>query len=144
MDRVFTDAAPAPIGPYCQAIEAGGVIYCSGQVGLDPATGNIVEGGIEAQTTQVLKNLQAVLQSAGSSLKHVVKVTVLLKSMEDFPAFNKAYGGMMQDAKGEDSPMPARTTFAVADLPLGAQVEIDCIALKILRHPPATAVTTSE
>jgi 2-iminobutanoate/2-iminopropanoate deaminase len=133
MNRVFSGAAPNPIGPYSQAIEAGGVIYCSGQIGVNSSTGKLVEGGVEAQTTQALKNLQAVLEEAGAELRSVVKVTVLLQNMSDFGAFNATYGHIMQQAKHEGSPMPARTTFAAAGLPLGALVEIDCIALQILR-----------
>jgi 2-iminobutanoate/2-iminopropanoate deaminase len=119
---VSTPSAPAAIGPYSQAVVHGGLVYCSGQVALDPATKALVPGGVEEQTRQVMKNLGAVLAAAGSSFAQVVKTTVYLKSMDDFPRMNAIYG-----ASFETSP-PARATVAVAKLPLDALVEIDCIA----------------
>jgi 2-iminobutanoate/2-iminopropanoate deaminase len=119
---VSTPSAPAAIGPYSQAVVRGGLVYCSGQVALDPATKALVPGGVEEQTRQVMKNLGAVLAAAGSSFAQVVKTTVYLKSMDDFPRMNAVYG-----ASFETEP-PARATVAVAKLPLDALVEIDCIA----------------
>ncbi len=119
---VKTDTAPKAIGPYSQAIVANGLVFCSGQIPLDPASGNLVEGGIEAQTHQVLKNLSAVLQAAGSDLKRVVKTTVFLQSMNDFAAMNGVYATYFtQDP-------PGRSTIEVAKLPRGALVEIEAIA----------------
>lgn len=119
---VSTPSAPAAIGPYSQAVVHGGLVYCSGQVALDPATKALVPGGIEEQTRQVVKNLGAVLAAAGSSFARVVKTTVYLKSMDDFPRMNAVYGTAFESAP------PARATVAVAKLPLDALVEIDCIA----------------
>jgi 2-iminobutanoate/2-iminopropanoate deaminase len=110
-----------PVGPFSQAIEVGGFIYLSGQVGQDPATGNVVKGGIEAETEQVLRNLSAVLEAAGRSFEHVARAGVYLTSMSDFAAMNDIY------AKYFSRPFPARTTIAVAALPLGACVEIDLV-----------------
>lgn len=120
---VRTDAAPKAIGPYEQAIRVGGFIFTAGQIALDPKTGNLVEGGIATQTRQVLENLKAVLEAAGSTLDHVVKATVFLKNMADFPTMNDVYGDYLGQAK------PARSTVAVAELPRGALVEIDLVAL---------------
>ncbi len=110
-----------PAGPFSQAIEAGGFLFCSGQVGQDPATGKVVEGGIVAETQRVLQNLAAVLNTAGRSFDHVVRAGVYLTSMSDFAAMNGIY------AKYFSQPFPARTTIAVAALPLGACVEIDLV-----------------
>jgi 2-iminobutanoate/2-iminopropanoate deaminase len=120
---VQSNAAPKAIGPYSQAIAANGFIYCSGQIGLDPATTEMVSGGVEAQTHQVLKNLAAVLAAAGSDLGKVVKTTVFLKSMGDFAAMNGVYAGYFGDAP------PARSTIEVARLPRDALVEIEVVAL---------------
>ncbi len=122
---VQTDAAPKALGPYSQAIVANGVVYCAGQIPLDPATGNIVEGGIAEQTHQVLKNLRAVLRAAGSDLDKAVKTTVFLKSMDSFAAMNEVYG------KPEyfGSSAPARSTVEVARLPRDVMVEIEVVAL---------------
>jgi 2-iminobutanoate/2-iminopropanoate deaminase len=122
---VKTDAAPGALGPYSQAIVAGGVVYCAGQIPLDPATGNIVSGGIAQQTEQVLKNLRAVLKAAGSDLDRAVKTTVFLKDMNDFGAMNEVYG------KPEyfGSAAPARSTVQVARLPRDVSVEIEVVAL---------------
>jgi len=116
--------APAAIGPYSQAILAGGFVHCSGQIAIDPATGNLIAGDVGAQTEQVLRNLAAVLAAAGSDLARAVKCTVYLKSMEDFAAMNAVYARHFPG----DAP-PARATVAVAGLPRGALVEIDCTAL---------------
>lgn len=116
--------APAAIGPYSQAIQAGGLVHCSGQIAIDPSTGNLVEGDVGAQTEQVLRNLAAVLAAAKSDLSRAVKCTVYLKSMGDFAAMNAVYARHFPG----DAP-PARATVAVADLPRGALVEIDCTAL---------------
>lgn len=122
---VKTDAAPGALGPYSQAIVAGGVVYCAGQIPLDPATGNIVSGGVAEQTAQVLKNLRAVLKAAGSDLDRAVKTTVFLKDMNDFGAMNDVYG------KPEyfGAAAPARSTVEVARLPRDVRVEIEVVAL---------------
>ena len=120
---VRTASAPKAIGPYEQAIKVGDFIYASGQIPLDPATGNLVENNITIQTRQVMENLKAVLSAAGSSLERVVKTTVFLKNISDFAAMNEVYGEYLGDVK------PARSTVAVADLPRGALVEIDLIAI---------------
>lgn len=119
---LLTADAPAPVGPYSQAIRVDGFVFCSGQVGLDPATGKLVEGGVVEQTRQVLKNLTAVLASADLTLSDVVKTTIFLVDINDFAAVNGVYGERM------GSPPPARSTVAVAALPLGARVEIEAIA----------------
>ena len=119
---VSTPEAPGAIGPYSQAIVHGGLVYCSGQVAIDPATKELAGGGIEAETRQVLKNLSAVLAAAGSSIERVLKTTVYLQRMDDFAKMNAVYGTFF-----EKDP-PARATVEVAKLPRGAQVEIDCVA----------------
>jgi 2-iminobutanoate/2-iminopropanoate deaminase len=119
---VRSDHAPLPIGPYSQAIRAGGVLYLSGQIPLDPATGQVVVGDIKMQTRQVLKNLAAVLEAAGSSVDRVVRTTVYLKDMNDFGAMNEEYGSVFRELP------PARTTVQVARLPRDSLVEIDIIA----------------
>jgi len=120
---VQTDRAPKAIGPYEQAIKVDGFVFTAGQIPLDPKSGNIVEGGIAAQTRQVLENLKGVLEAAGSSLDRVVKATVFLKNMADFAAMNEVYAQYLGKSK------PARSTVAVAELPRGALVEIDLVAL---------------
>lgn len=120
---VHTDKAPKAIGPYSQAIRIDSMIYTAGQIGLDPATMNLVEGGVEEQTRQVLKNLQNVLEAAGSDLDHVVKTLVFLKDMDDFPKMNAVYAEYFKENP------PARSTVAVAALPKGALVEIEAVAL---------------
>jgi 2-iminobutanoate/2-iminopropanoate deaminase len=120
---VQTENAPKAIGPYVQAIKANGLVYTAGQIPLDPKTGNIIEGGIKEQTRRVMENLKAVLAAAGSSLDRVVKATVFLKNITDFAAMNEVYGEYLESAK------PARSTVAVAELPRGALIEIDLIAL---------------
>lgn len=123
MDFVATDAAPKAIGPYSQAVKANGLVYTSGQVALDPATGNLVTDSFEAQVRQVLQNLEAVLREAGSDFSRVLKATVFLTDMANFQALNAIYAEKFGDHK------PARTTVAVSQLPKDAAVEIDLIAL---------------
>lgn len=120
---IATKDAPQAIGPYSQAIKAGGTIFVSGQVALDPATGNLVAGGIAEQTERVLRNLQAILQAGGTSLDKVVKATVYLKNMAEFGGMNEVY------AKFWKSSPPSRATVEVARLPKDALVEIDVIAV---------------
>lgn len=122
-ETVSTDNAPKAIGPYEQAIRVGEFVYVSGQIPLDPKTGNLVEGDIKIQTRRVMENLKGVVEAAGSSLDRVVKATVFLKHIDHFAAMNEIYGEYLGAAK------PARSTVAVADLPRGALVEIDLIAL---------------
>lgn len=119
---IQTSAAPKAVGPYSQAIRAGDFVYTAGQVGIDPATGQVVEG-IEAQTRQVLANLDAILTAAGSGLAHIVKTTVFLTDMNDFATMNGIYAEHFTGAP------PARSTVQVSRLPLGAMVEIEAIAL---------------
>jgi 2-iminobutanoate/2-iminopropanoate deaminase len=122
-ETVTTGKAPAAIGPYSQAVRSGGFLFCSGQIPLDPATGKMVEGGIEAQTERVLRNLEAVLAAGGASPATVVKTTVYLTDLGDFPLMNAVYGTFFPSAP------PARATVQVAKLPAGALVEIDAIAI---------------
>ncbi len=122
-EQVKTQHAPAAIGPYSQAIKAGGLIFAAGQIPLDPTTAQIVGGDVQAQTERVLENMRAVLTAAGASFETVVKTTVFLKSMSDFAAMNEVYARYFTDVA------PARSTVAVADLPRGALVEIECVAL---------------
>jgi 2-iminobutanoate/2-iminopropanoate deaminase len=112
------------VGPYSQGIDTGGFVFCSGQVGLDPATGDLVAGGLEAQTERALHNLAAVLDAAGLGLGDVVKTTCFLADIADFGAFNAVYARAFPD------PPPARSTFAVRDLPKGGLVEIEAIAVR--------------
>ena len=120
---VQTDRAPKAIGPYEQAIKVGGFVFTAGQIPLDPKTGNMIEGGIAAQTKRVLENLKGVLEASGSSLDKVVKATVFLKHIADFAAMNEVYAEYLGGSK------PARSTVAVAELPRGALIEIDLVAL---------------
>jgi 2-iminobutanoate/2-iminopropanoate deaminase len=122
---IATTQAPAAIGPYSQAVRIGDLVYTSGQVALDPASGQIVSGGIEAQTTRVLENLKAVLEAAGTTLSQVFKTMVFLKDMNDFAAMNAVYG---QYLAPEGGVAPARSTVEVARLPKDALVEIEVIA----------------
>jgi 2-iminobutanoate/2-iminopropanoate deaminase len=122
---VATPLAPAAIGPYSQAIRSGDTVYTSGQIGLDPDTGQLVEGGVPAQTTRVLENLKAVLAADGLELAHVIKTTVFLKSMADFAAMNEIYAKYLAP---QGIVAPARSTVAVAGLPKDALVEIEVIA----------------
>ncbi len=120
---VQTDNAPKALGPYSQGIIAGGFIYTAGQGGIDPASGQIVAGGVEAETHQVWKNLSAVLEAAGSSLASVVKVNVYMVDLNDFAKMNAVYAEYFPETK------PARTTVQVAALPRGLLVEIECVAV---------------
>ena len=119
---VSTTGAPAAIGPYSQGIAADGLVFCSGQLGLDPATGDLVEGGVEAQAERALKNLGAVLDAAGATFADVVKTTIFLVDIGDFAAVNAVYATFMPE------PPPARSTIGVAALPKGGLVEIEAIA----------------
>jgi len=121
---IRTDKAPAPIGPYSQAILAGSELFCSGQIAIDPATGELTGSDAKAQTEQVLKNLGAVLEAAQMTYANVIKTTIFLIDMNDFTSVNEVY------AKYFDSSKPARSTVAVAALPKGARVEIEAIARK--------------
>lgn len=121
--RVQTEHAPAAIGPYSQAIKAGGFVFVSGQIPIDPQTGEFVSGGVAEQTDRVLKNLSAVLEASGSSLEQVVKTTVFLADMKDFGAMNEVY------ARFFTAEPPARATVAAAGLPRDARVEIEAVAL---------------
>jgi reactive intermediate/imine deaminase len=126
-EAVITASAPAPVGPYNQAVKAGGVLYCSGQIALDPSTGLMVGAGdVEAETRQVLSNLQAVLEAGGSSPGQVLRTTVFLADLGDFARVNAIYAELFSDGVS-----PARACVEVAALPKGARVEIDCIALAI-------------
>ena len=120
---ISTDKAPGAIGPYSQAIKAGNFVFCSGQIPIDPVTGEFVSSNVTEQTEQVLKNLMAVLEAAGTSLANVVKTTVFLADMSDFAAMNEVYGRYFNDNK------PARATVQAARLPRDAKVEIECIAV---------------
>jgi len=119
---VHTDDAPAAIGPYSQAVVTDGWVFCSGQIPIDPATGDLLEGGIQAQTDRVLENLRAVLEAAGSSLSAVVKTTVFLADMDDFQAMNEVYARHFGDHR------PARAAVEAAALPKRVTVEIECVA----------------
>ena len=120
---ISTTNAPGAIGPYSQAIKAGGMVFCSGQIPIDPATGEFVSDVVSEQTEQVLKNLSEVLKAAGASLDGVVKTTVFLADMNDFAEMNEVYGRFFSDNK------PARATVQAARLPRDAKVEIECIAI---------------
>lgn len=123
MRSVHSQDAPKAVGPYSQAIAAGDLIFCSGQIPLDPATGQLVEGDIAVQTARVLDNLAAVLGAAGSGLAQVVKTTVFLADIDDFTAMNEAYALRFGQHR------PARSTFQVGKLPRGARIEIECVAV---------------
>ena len=123
--EILTKEAPAPIGPYSQAIDAGSFIFCSGQIPLDPITGEVVgSGDVEAQAKQVMKNISSVLKEAGASFNQVVKTTIFLKNMGDFPKVNPIYGEFFQ------APYPARSTIEVARLPKDVLVEIEVIVAR--------------
>ncbi len=124
MKTINTSAAPAAIGPYSQAVEANGFVYTSGQLPIDPATGQFPEGGVKEQTRQSLLNAQAILREAGLEMKNVVKTLVFLASMDDFAAMNEVYATFFSE------PYPARSAVAVKTLPKGALVEIECIAAR--------------
>lgn len=120
---IQTDSAPAAAGPYSQAIVAGGLVFTAGQVGVDPATGEIVPGGVAEQAERVLRNLEAVLDAAGTGIDRVVKTTIFLSDMAHFGAVNEVYARHMVP------PYPARSTIAIHELPRGALIEIECVAL---------------
>ena len=124
MKPISTPHAPAAIGPYSQAVEQQGVVYCSGQIGLDPASGQLVAGGTAVEAERVLENLKAVLAAAGLGFEHVVKVTIYLVDLADFATVNEIYGRYVRE------PFPARATVGVAALPRGARVEIDAVAVR--------------
>ena len=124
MKTIHTNNAPAAIGPYSQAIEINGFIFASGQIPIDPSTGNFVEGGIKEQTKQAITNAKNILKEAGTDLAHVVKTTVYLANMTDFAAMNEVYATFFQQ------PFPARSAVAVKDLPKGALVEVEVLAYK--------------
>jgi 2-iminobutanoate/2-iminopropanoate deaminase len=123
-DAIRTNGAPAAIGPYSQAIATDGLLFCSGQIGLEPTTGELVEGGVEAQAERALQNLTAVLDAGGCTWADVVKTTIFLADIADFAAVNAVYGRRMPD------PPPARSTFAVGALPKGARIEVEAIAVR--------------
>lgn len=122
-ENIHTEQAPAAIGPYVQAVRVGDLIYTAGQGGADPATGQLAEGGVEAQAEQTMKNLAAVLEAAGSSFDQVVKTTIFLRYIKDFATVNQVYASFFAGQ------FPARSTVAVAALPMGALVEIEMVAL---------------
>ena len=122
IETVATSGAPRAIGPYSQALRAGGCLFTAGQVGFDPASGTLVDGGIAEQTRQVLQNIRAILEAGGSGLAQVVKTTVFLVDMADFAAMNEVYADVFGTHR------PARSTVAVAALPRGARVEIEAVA----------------
>lgn len=122
MRKIHTDKAPAAIGPYSQAVVVNGMLFTSGQIALDPASGQVVEGGIKEQTHQVMRNLKALLDEAGTSFENVVKTTCFLADMGDFSAFNEVYGTYFTEK-------PARSCVAVKELPKGALVEVELIAV---------------
>ena len=124
MKAVHTTQAPAAIGPYSQAIEVNGFVFASGQIPIDPATGEFVEGGIQEPTRQALTNASNILKQAGTDLAHVVKTTVFLSSIADFAAMNEIYAQFFTE------PYPARSAVAVKDLPKGALVEVEVLAVK--------------
>ena len=122
MDKISTDKAPSAIGPYSQAVRAGQFVFCSGQIGIDPATGKLIGIDIESQARQVMQNLRGVLNAARLDLSHVVKTTIFLVNLGDFSSVNEIYGAEFGEHK------PARATVQVARLPLGALIEIECVA----------------
>ena len=122
-ETISTENAPGAIGPYSQAVKAGNMVFCSGQIPIDPNTGEFVSGDVAEQTRQVLKNLNAVLEAAGTNLNNIVKTTVFLADMNDFTAMNEVYAEFFSENK------PARATVQAARLPRDARVEIDCIAV---------------
>lgn len=124
LTEVRTDNAPAPVGPYSQAIEAGGMIFCSGQIPLDPATGQMVGKTAGEQTVQIIANMKAVLTAAGARLDQIVKTTIFLTNLGDFNEVNTVYEKLLGGHK------PARSTIEVSKLPKGALVEIECIAIR--------------
>lgn len=122
-DSIRTEKAPAPVGPYSQATRAGGVVYCSGQISIDPASGQLFTGPVEEQARLVMQNLKAVVEAAGSSMDRVVRCTIFLTDMGDFAKVNEVYGEFFSE------PYPARACVEVSALPKGVQVEVDALAL---------------
>lgn len=122
--KINTEKAPKAIGPYVQANKVGELIFCSGQLGINPETGKLVDGGVLEEAKQVFKNIQAILEEAGSSMNHVVKILVLLKDIADFAEVNKVYAEQFNDV------LPARSAFQVAALPLNGNIEIEVIAVE--------------
>jgi len=122
MDIISTKKAPAAIGPYSQSVRSGNLLFCSGQIAIDPSTGKLSGDGIEVQTMQVLKNIRYVLEASGLELASIVKTTIFLSDMDNFPAVNEIYGNEFGDHR------PARSTVQVARLPLDVLIEIECIA----------------
>lgn len=122
-EQITTDAAPAAAGPYSQAIRAGGLVFTAGQLGNDPATGELVDSDVQAQAAQALANLRGILEAAGSGMDRIVKATVFLADIADWPAVNEVY---MREVP---EPYPARSAFAVRDLPKGGRVEIEVVAV---------------
>ena len=122
--KINTEKAPKAIGPYVQANKVGELIFCSGQLGISPETGKLVDGGVLEEAKQVFKNIQAILEEAGSSMNHVVKTLVLLKDIADFAEVNKVYAEQFNDV------LPARSAFQVAALPLNGNIEIEVIAVE--------------
>jgi len=121
---ILTQNAPAPIGPYSQAVESGNFLFCSGQIAIDPASGQVLTGDLKIQTEQVMKNIDAVLKAGGLSFRHVIKTTIYLTNMADFTTVNEIYGKYFPEQP------PARSTVAVAGLPKGVNVEIEVLAAK--------------
>ena len=128
--KINTEKAPKAIGPYVQANKVGELIFCSGQLGINPETGKLVDGGVLEEAKQVFKNIQAILEEAGSSMNHVVKTLVLLKDIADFAEVNKVYAEQFNDV------LPARSAFQVAALPLNGNIEIEVIAVEKIRTTP--------
>ncbi|HET6569149.1 MAG TPA: Rid family detoxifying hydrolase [Rhodothermales bacterium] len=124
MKSILSPTAPAPGGPYAHAVEAGALVFCSGQTAVDPATRTLIDGDVAAQTRQALDNVARILDAAGLTLRDVAKTTVYLRNMGDFAAMNAAYADVFGAHR------PARTTIGVAELPGGAQIEIECIAVR--------------
>lgn len=124
IQKINTEKAPKAVGPYVQANKVGNLIFCSGQLGINHETGKIVEGGVLEETKQIFKNIEAVLEEAGSSMNHIVKALVLLKDIKDFAEVNKIYAENFKDV------LPARSAFQVAALPLNAEIEIEVIAIE--------------
>lgn len=137
MKAIHTNQAPAAIGPYSQAIEANGMVFASGQIPIDPATGQFVEGGIKEQTRQSLTNASHILQAVGTDLKHVVKTTVYLSDIANFTPMNEVYAQFFTE------PFPARSAVAVKDLPKGALVEIEVLAVKPQKQDATSSEETS-
>ena len=124
IQKINTEKAPKAVGPYVQANKVGNLIFCSGQLGLNPETGKMVEGGVLEEARQAFKNIQAVVEEAGSSMNHIVKTLVLLKDINDFAEVNKVYAEQFSET------LPARSAFQVAALPLGGNIEIEVIAIE--------------